>query len=363
MGRNRHSAGALSALPAAPTGLYVPSLSAQSSSKPSALFAQPTPPAPAALSADPPAATETVSVLVPLLNDERRVLRCVQTLLAQTRVPKLDLIFLDAGSTDLTRRLVLQAATDDPRLRLLMGAPTPQGWCAHAHACEQLAVAARGKVMVFVDPGLAMAPGAVAAAVAALRGPRRMDLVVAEARRRTPADRTPTTGPRPSTSARLLAVDSETYWRVGGHCNAAHDAHGEAGLVRAIRRAGGRVATLDGRHAIEFLDGSLWPRERAGTAPAAGGLGLGRLPLSDTENSILHSFTDTARRLLAAFTTAPTQVRPATGRPVQARRAPVAPEAAAPAGPVADAAANRAAGYAGQAMAQAVAAAARSGRV
>ncbi|WP_143765171.1 glycosyltransferase family 2 protein [Catenulispora acidiphila] len=328
MGRNRHPAGASPALPA--------------------------PSVPSALSADPPPANEIVSVLVPLLNDERRVLRCVRALLSQTRVSKLDVVFLDAGSTDLTRRLVLQAAMDDPRVRLLVGAPTPQGWCAHAHACEQLAVAARGKAMVFADPGLALAPGAIASAVAALRGPRRMDLVVAEARRRTPVDRTPATGPRPSTSARLLAVDSETYWRVGGHCNAAHDAHGETGLVRAVRRAGGQVATLDGRHAIEFLDGSLWPRERAGIAAATGS--GGRHPLYDTENSILHSFTDTARRLLAAFTTAPTQVRPATSRPAgQVRRAPMRPTAA-PAGPVADAAANRAAGYAAKAMAEAVAA-------
>jgi len=341
VGRNRHLAAALPAPPAPP--------------EPPAHSAPSLPSAPSTLSADPPAATETVSVLVPLLNDERRVLRCVRALLAQTRVPKLDLVFLDAGSTDLTRRLVLQAALDDPRVRLLMGAPTPQGWCAHAHACEQLAVAARGKAMVFADPGLALSPGAIAAAVAALRGPRQMDLVVAEARRRTPPERVPATGPRPSTSARLMAVDSETYWRVGGHCNAAHDAHGESGLLRAVRRAGGRVATVDGRHAIEFLDGSLWPRERAGTAAATST--HGRLPLSDTENSILHSFTDTARRLLAAFTTAtaPTQVRPATGRPVQVRRAPVRP-AEEPAGPVADAAANRAAGYAAKAMAEAAAA-------
>jgi len=315
------------------------------------------------LSADPPAATETVSVLVPLLNDERRALRCVRTLLAQIRVPKLDLVFLDAGSTDLTRRLVLQAAMADPRLRLLVGAPTPPGWCAHAHACEQLAVAARGKVMVFVDPGLALAPGAIAAAVAALRGPHRTDLVLAEAHRRTrPADTLPPTGPRRSTWARLLAVDSQTYWDVGGHCNAAHEAQGESGLVRAVRRAGGRVATLDGRHAIEFLDGSLWPRERAGTFAATGAVAAGnRHPMNDTDNSILHLFTDTARWLLAAITSTPVQRQAAAGRtvtpgrPAPARREPAHPahsahpagrgaHAPAPAGPVADAAANLAAG-------------------
>ena len=316
---------------------------------------------PSALSADPPPATETVSVLVPLLNDERRVLRCVRALLTQTRVAKLDVVFLDAGSTDLTRRLVLQAAMDDPRLRLLMGAPAPQGWCAHAHACEQLAVAARGKAMVFADPGLALAPGAIAAAVAALRGPQPMDLVVAEARRRTPVERpqTPTTGLRPSTSARLLAVDSETYWRVGGHCNAAHDAHGEMGLLRAVRRAGGRVATLDGRHAIEFLDGSLWPRERAGTATAASS--------GWTSSAERHGELDPALVHGHRAATArgdhdgdgPDTGRPAVGRPEQLRRTPdrVRPTPATSAGPIADSAANLAAGYAGQAMAAAMAAA------
>ena len=275
--------------------------------------------APLALSADPPPATETVSVLVPLLNDERRVQRCVRALLAQTRVPRLDVVFLDAGSTDLTRRLVLRAAADDPRVRLLVGAPAPAGWCAHAHACEQLAVAARGRTMVFCDPGLALAPGAIAAAVAALRHPARpLDLLLAEAHRRTrPAH--PPAGPARSTTARLLAVDAETYWRVGGHCNAAHDALGESGLIRAVRRAGGRVAAVDGRHAIEFLDGSLWPRERAGTATPAGA--GNRHALSDTENSILHSFTDTARRLLAAFTASPAPGRAAPGRAVQSRTA------------------------------------------
>jgi hypothetical protein len=307
-----------------------------------------------ALSADPPPAAGTVSVLVPVFNDERRVMRCVRGLLSQIRVPKMDVVFLDAGSSDLTRRLVLQAAMDDPRLRLLVGAPTPAGWCAHAHACEQLAVAARGRTMVFADPGLALAPGAIAAVVAALRGPEALDLVVAEAHRRI-RRRPPIGGPQRSDTARLLAVDVETYWRVGGHCNAAHDPEGEAGLVRAVRRSGGRVATVDGRHAIEFLDGSLWPRERAGTATSTG-LVI-RHALSDTENSILHSFTDTARRLLAAFTAAPTPGRSAQARSVQARRSATRPTLltgppsaqaddghAPPGGPVADAAANRAAG-------------------
>jgi hypothetical protein len=262
-----------------------------------------------ALTADPAPAREIVSLLVPLLNDGHRVTRCALALMRQIRIPRLDIVFLDAGSTDLTRQLLLHAADDDPRVRLLIGAPTPPGWCAYAHACEQLAVAARGKSYVFADPGLALAPGAVAAAVAALRGtggsaPERYDLVVAEARQRTRPNAAPDPAAPPlSTTARLLAVDAAAYWRVGGHCNAAHDTIGEAGLIRAVQLSGGRALRADGRHAIEFLDGSAWPGERAGvTVPAPARL---RSAMSDTENSILHSFTDTARRLLAALALTP----------------------------------------------------------
>lgn len=260
-----------------------------------------------ALSADPAPARETVSLLIPLLNDGHRAARCVRSVLRQTRVPRLDIVFLDAGSTDLTRQMVLHAAGDDPRVRLLVGSPTPPGWCAYAHACEQLAVAARGKSFVFADPGLALAPGAVAAAVAALRGDGpggcRNHLVVAEAHQRIRPAAATDDSPR-STSARLLAIDAAVYWRVGGHCNSAHDSTTEAGLLRAVQHAGGRVARADGRHVIEFLDGSSWPAERAGAqAPA----GPRHWPsLTDTENSILHSFTDTARRLLAALALTPT---------------------------------------------------------
>ena len=58
-------------------------------------------------------------------------------------------------------------------------------------------------------------------------------------------------GPRgtgKTTSARLLAVDAEAYWRVGGHCTAAHDPQGESGLVQAMRRTGGSLGSSRGRY-------------------------------------------------------------------------------------------------------------------
>lgn len=302
------------------------------------------------LSADPQPATELVSLLVPVLNDGFRAARLATALLRQLRVPKLDIVFLDAGSSDLTRVLLHEAVEEDQRVRILTGAPPPAGWCVHAHACEQLAVAARGRSLVFADPGLALAPGAVAAAVAGLRG-GGYDLLLAEAHRRT----RPVAGQEAAhtallrqTCARLLAVDREAYWRAGGHCAAAHDPFGETGLLQAVRRTGGRVATADGRHAIEFLDGSMWPRVRAGaplTCPERYDRNTGQLlgargrgPGTDTENSLLHSFTDTARRLLASLALTSPAGMPAgmparASRPQRPVRAAVGPEPAGEASP------------------------------
>ena len=77
---------------------------------------------------------------------------------------------LDDGSTDGTGDVVRRVAGGDPRLRLLRGSPPPRGLPGKPHACAQLAAAARGSVLVFVDADVTLAPHAVAAAVAVLRG-------------------------------------------------------------------------------------------------------------------------------------------------------------------------------------------------
>ena len=67
---------------------------------------------------------------------------------------------------------VRAAAAGDPRLAVLTGSPPPAGWLGKPHACAQLAAAARGRVLVFVDADVVLAPHAVAAAVELLRGAR-----------------------------------------------------------------------------------------------------------------------------------------------------------------------------------------------
>lgn len=102
----------------------------------------------------------TVSALVPARDEERTIEACVRALLAE---PVTEVLVLDDGSTDRTAALVSALAAGDPRVRLLRGAPLPRGWVGKVHACHQLAAAARGEVLLFVDADTRLLPGAVAA--------------------------------------------------------------------------------------------------------------------------------------------------------------------------------------------------------
>lgn len=60
-----------------------------------------------------------VSVLVPVLNEERHLPAALAAMEAQRFAGEIELIFIDGGSTDATRRIIERAAARDPRVRLL----------------------------------------------------------------------------------------------------------------------------------------------------------------------------------------------------------------------------------------------------
>jgi glycosyltransferase involved in cell wall biosynthesis len=74
------------------------------------------------------------------------------------------LVVLDDGSTDDTAARV-QALQSDPRLRLVGGGPLPPGWAGKAHACAQLATAAHGEWLLFLDADTSHEPDLVARAM------------------------------------------------------------------------------------------------------------------------------------------------------------------------------------------------------
>lgn len=118
-----------------------------------------------------------VSILVPARNEARNIARCVESLLNQS-YPDWEIWVLDDDSSDGTHDILSALAARDPRLRLLAGAPLPQGWLGKTWACHQLAQAATGELLLFVDADTSFHPDALRDAVAALQADR-VDLLSA----------------------------------------------------------------------------------------------------------------------------------------------------------------------------------------
>lgn len=242
----------------------------------------------------PPRVTETVSVLLAARHDHETTVTAICAALGQLDVDQLDVVVLDYGCRPDTRSALRAEFGDDSRLRILGAAPLPRGWCPTAHRAHQLAVAARGQVMLFTEPTAPLGRLAAASATALLRH-EGLDLAVLDSGRPMAGDAA--SGHawlyRPRPGRFTVAVDTAAYWRVGGYRATAASGDPLA-LLRTIRRANGRTAIADGRRVIPpaMLRGPL-PFAEA-EFPAGGHDGDG----SRTGRS---SFTDSARKMVAAL--------------------------------------------------------------
>lgn len=207
----------------------------------------------------------TISILLPLRDEAHRVAPCLRALTTQECA---EILILDDASCDGTAEVVRAELGADPRLRLLTGAADPpSGWLGKPWACERLAQAATGDVLVFVDADVVLAPDAVERA-AAMLPEAGYDIVC-------PYPRQGTAGPlgrlvqpllqwswlttlpldvaarsrRPSTAAgngQFLVVRADAYRRAGGHAAVRTEVLEDVALVRAIKSAGGHGGMADG---------------------------------------------------------------------------------------------------------------------
>jgi cellulose synthase/poly-beta-1,6-N-acetylglucosamine synthase-like glycosyltransferase/spore germination protein YaaH/peptidoglycan/xylan/chitin deacetylase (PgdA/CDA1 family) len=107
-----------------------------------------------------------VSVLIPAYNEELVITQTVGSALA-SRYPKLEILVVDDGSTDLTSELVFQRFGRDPRVRLLRQANYGKS-AALNHALAE----AQGEVVVTIDADTIVDPDAVPRLVRHFANPR-----------------------------------------------------------------------------------------------------------------------------------------------------------------------------------------------
>lgn len=199
-----------------------------------------------------------VSVLVPARDEERAIGGLAAAVLASRDV-ELELVILDDDSRDRTAAIVAELAARDGRVRLVRGAPLPEGWCGKQHACHQLAAAATHEVLVFLDADVRLEPDAIARAAAFLEA-SRLDLASGFPRQETgclldwlllPLIHFILLGYLPLAVARrdgrpglgagcgqLFVTRRDAYRRAGGHAAIRASLHDGIKLPRAYRAAG-----------------------------------------------------------------------------------------------------------------------------
>ncbi len=227
-----------------------------------------------------------VSVLIPARDEADRVGSCVRAVLASRGVD-FEVCVLDDSSADDTAGVARAAAAGDMRLRLLTGPSLPAGWLGKPHACQQLAEAARGEVLVFLDADVELAPDGLARTVAAVdSGP--YDLVCPYPRQvaEGPGPRllqpllqwswltflplgVAERHPRPSLVAangQLAACRAAHYHRAGGHAAVRHAVLDDLELGRAFVRAGLIAGVMDGTDVAACRMYRSWAETRDGYA-------------------------------------------------------------------------------------------------
>jgi hypothetical protein len=218
----------------------------------------------------------SVSVLVPARDEAATIERCLRSVLVQDM--PVETIVLDDGSTDATADTARRLG-----VRVLAGAAPPPGWLGKAWACAQLAAAASGDVLVFLDADVVLEPSAVRAAVSLLVE-TGLDLVSPHPRQDavTPAERLiqpllqwslltmlplriSERSARPSLAAangQFLVVRSACLARAGGPVAGA--VLDDIALLRAVKAAGGRGVMVDGTQLASCRMYHSWPQLRDG---------------------------------------------------------------------------------------------------
>jgi glycosyltransferase involved in cell wall biosynthesis len=102
------------------------------------------------LTSSPREYSELVSILIPARDEEENILSLLESISNQD-YRNYEVIILDDNSTDSTLDLCKIYCNSDSRFRVIPGEPLKKGWLGKNYACFQLAAAAKGKYLMFLD--------------------------------------------------------------------------------------------------------------------------------------------------------------------------------------------------------------------
>jgi len=104
---------------------------------------------------------DSVSILIPMRNEERNVDEVMSSVLATSLLTTREIAVLDDHSSDATAVLLKKY----PEVRIISGTELPDGWLGKNFACHQLVARSTGSYLVFVDADVRLTERSVAAAI------------------------------------------------------------------------------------------------------------------------------------------------------------------------------------------------------
>lgn len=212
----------------------------------------------------------SVVVCIPARNEARNIGTLLELLRTQTVAP-LSILVLDDHSHDETASIVAEQVREDARIHLLDGASLPPGWTGKNWACHQLAKAAEGDVLLFVDadvrPGrraiedtldtfdryhadaVSAFPQQLLVGTAAAMIIPVMDLILYGFLPLPLVHRTRATS-LAAANGQWFGFRREMYRRIGGHAAVRDAIVEDVTLARAVKRVGGRLVLAVGKGSV-----------------------------------------------------------------------------------------------------------------
>jgi chlorobactene glucosyltransferase len=219
-----------------------------------------------------------VSVLIPARNEEANLPACLAAVLKQGGAV-VEVLVYDDHSTDGTARVIGEYARLDDRVRAIEPVPLPPGWCGKNFACHQLAKAAKGEWLLFIDADARLLDGAVERMVEEVNLRRLkflscwpgLEMIGFWERALMPMLNfvvfslfpAPLSLVRQDPSLGLahgacLMIECESYFAIGGHAAVHDQIFEDVRLAQLWRASGARGLCLDGQDVVRVrMYGSL----------------------------------------------------------------------------------------------------------
>jgi len=109
---------------------------------------------------------KSVSILVPMRNEETNVRGCIESLQNQEGLKNFEILILDDNSTDNTLGEIRKFGN----ITIIEGKPIPPNWLGKLWACHQLSQQSTGEFLVFVDADVRLSKHAISAALNTMQG-------------------------------------------------------------------------------------------------------------------------------------------------------------------------------------------------